>query len=101
MNKEFFKKILPYLAALAIFIILTLIYASPVLDGKVINAGDPKGWQGMRHETKSTMMMVSTAGGRAPCSVGCRPIKQVAAPIQHLPSMLISGRLAPYTSPTR
>ena len=52
MNKEFFKKILPYLAALAIFIILTLIYASPVLDGKVINAGDTKGWQGMRHETK-------------------------------------------------
>ena len=52
MNKEFFKKIPPYLAALAIFIILTLIYASPVLDGKVINAGDTKGWQGMRHETK-------------------------------------------------
>lgn len=52
MNKEFFKKILPYLAALAIFIILTLIYASPVLDGKVINAGDTKSWEGMRHETK-------------------------------------------------
>ena len=52
MTKDFFKKALPYLAALAIFIILTLIYASPVLDGKVINAGDTKSWQGMRHETK-------------------------------------------------
>lgn len=50
--KDIFKKALPYLAALAIFIILTLIYASPVLDGKVINAGDTKSWQGMRHETK-------------------------------------------------
>lgn len=52
MNKEIFKKILPYLAALAIFIILTLIYASPALDGKVINAGDTKSWEGMYHEGK-------------------------------------------------
>ncbi len=52
MNKEFFKKILPYLAALAIFIILTLIYASPVLDGKVINASDTKSWEGMYQECK-------------------------------------------------
>lgn len=52
MNKEFFKKILPYLAALAIFIILTLIYASPVLDGKVINAGDTKSWEGMFQECR-------------------------------------------------
>ena len=40
------------MAALAIFIILTLIYASPVLDGKVINAGDTKSWEGMYHEGK-------------------------------------------------
>lgn len=50
--KDIFKKALPYLAALAIFIILTLIYASPVLDGKVINAGDTKSWEGMYHEGK-------------------------------------------------
>ncbi|MBR1991934.1 MAG: YfhO family protein [Bacteroidales bacterium] len=50
--KDIFKKALPYLAALAIFIILTLIYASPVLDGKVINAGDTKGFQGMFQECK-------------------------------------------------
>ena len=52
MTKDFFKKVLPYLAALAIFIILTLIYASPVLDGKVINAGDTKSWEGMYQECK-------------------------------------------------
>lgn len=52
MNKEIFKKILPYLAALAIFIILTLVYASPALDGKVINAGDTKSWEGMYQEGK-------------------------------------------------
>ena len=50
--KDIFMKALPYLAAIAIFIVLTLIYASPVLEGKVINAGDTKSWQGMRHETR-------------------------------------------------
>jgi hypothetical protein len=50
--KEIFKKIFPYLVAVLIFIILTLIYASPVLDGKVINAGDTKSWEGAKHECK-------------------------------------------------
>lgn len=50
--KPIFKKILPYAVALVVFIILTLIYASPVLDGKVINAGDTKSWQGMYQECK-------------------------------------------------
>ena len=50
--KDIFLKPLPYLAALFVFIILTLFYASPVLDGKVINAGDTKSWEGMYHEGK-------------------------------------------------
>lgn len=50
--KDVFKKLLPYLVAVVVFIVLTIIYASPVLDGKVIYAGDTKSWQGMRHETQ-------------------------------------------------
>ena len=50
--KDIFLKPLPYLVALFVFIILTLFYASPVLDGKVINAGDTKSWEGMYHEGK-------------------------------------------------
>jgi len=50
--KEVFKKLLPYLVAVVVFIVLTLIYASPVLDGKVINAGDTKSWEGMYQECK-------------------------------------------------
>lgn len=53
MMKDVFKKLLPYLVAVAIFIVLTLIYASPVLDGKVINAGDTKSWEGMYQECKA------------------------------------------------
>lgn len=50
--KDFLKKLLPYIVAVLIFIILTLLYASPVLDGKVINAGDTKSWEGMYQESK-------------------------------------------------
>jgi len=52
MKKEIFKKCLPYAVALVVFIVLTLLYASPVLDGKVLNAGDTKSWQGMYQECK-------------------------------------------------
>ena len=52
MTKDVLKKILPYLVAVVTFIVLTLIYESPILDGKVIYAGDTKSWQGMRHETQ-------------------------------------------------
>lgn len=52
MNKTIFKKILPYIVAISTFILLTLIYASPILDGKVVNAGDTKGWEGMYQECK-------------------------------------------------
>lgn len=52
MNKELFKKILPYAVALVVFIVLTILYASPALDGKVIQAGDSYGWHGMYQECK-------------------------------------------------
>ena len=52
MNKEIFKKILPYALAVVVFIVLSVIYVSPVLDGKVINASDTKSWQGMYQECK-------------------------------------------------
>lgn len=52
MKKEIFKKYLPYVVALVVFIVLTLIYASPVLDGKIVNASDTKSWEGMYKEGK-------------------------------------------------
>lgn len=39
-----------WLIAIAIFFLLTLVYASPVLMGKVVQAGDHVSWQGMVHE---------------------------------------------------
>lgn len=52
MNKELFKKILPYAVALVVFIALSVIYVSPVLDGKVLHSSDGVGWQGQYQECK-------------------------------------------------
>lgn len=52
MNKEPFKKILPYAVAVIVFIVLTIVYASPALDGKVLHSSDSYGWQGMYQECK-------------------------------------------------
>ena len=50
MNKEIFKKILPYAVAVVVFIVLSIIYVSPVLDGKVLHSSDGVGWQGQAQE---------------------------------------------------
>ena len=50
MKKDFIKKYLPYLVALIVFVVLTIAYASPVLDGKVLQADDQIAAKGMNHE---------------------------------------------------
>ncbi len=51
--KEILKKSTPYVVALVIFIILSLIYAAPeVFDGKVLQAGDQVSGIGMRQEVQ-------------------------------------------------
>ncbi|MBO4666290.1 MAG: hypothetical protein J5612_05395, partial [Paludibacteraceae bacterium] len=46
------KKILPYLVAVVVFICFALAYCSPVLSGKVLHAGDVMNWKGAAHETQ-------------------------------------------------
>lgn len=45
------KKMLPYLVAAAIFIILAVAYCHPVLSGKELKQGDIYQWKGMAQET--------------------------------------------------
>lgn len=53
MKKEIFKKCLPYVVAVVVFIILSLIYSAPqVFDGKVLQAGDQISGKGMAHEVQ-------------------------------------------------
>jgi len=51
--KKMMKNWWPYLTAALVFVAITLIYCSPVLEGRVIQAGDNLSWQGMYQETKS------------------------------------------------
>lgn len=44
------KKIVPYLIALVVFIGFALVYCSPILEGKVLQAGDTMNWKGAANE---------------------------------------------------
>ena len=44
------KKIAPYLVALVAFVCIAVLYCSPILDGKVLHAGDTLNWKGDAQE---------------------------------------------------
>lgn len=44
------KKVAPYLVALVAFIAVAMIYCSPILEGKVLHAGDVDNWRGTANE---------------------------------------------------
>lgn len=46
------KKIAPYVVALVVFIGFAVLYCSPILDGKVVYAGDTMNWLGAAHQTQ-------------------------------------------------
>jgi hypothetical protein len=45
-----FKQALPYLSAIAIFVVITLAYFSPLLEGKSLKQSDITQWKGMSKE---------------------------------------------------
>ena len=51
MNNGTFKKILPHLAAVLIFLVVAVIFCSPVLSGKVVNQSDVIHWKGMAQQS--------------------------------------------------
>ena len=46
------KKIAPYLVAIIAFVAVAVLYCSPVLEGKVLSAGDVNTWKGAAHEAR-------------------------------------------------
>ncbi|MBU6157749.1 MAG: hypothetical protein KGP35_01845 [Bacteroidetes bacterium] len=45
------KTLLPHLGAIAIFLLISIIYCKPALEGKVLNAHDNQGWKGMAQQS--------------------------------------------------
>jgi len=50
MNFDF-KKLIPHAIAVAVFIVVALIYCKPAFEGKVLNAHDNIGWKGMAQQS--------------------------------------------------
>lgn len=47
MNNPLLKKILPHILAIVVFLIVSIIFCKPVLEGNVLNQHDNVGWKGM------------------------------------------------------
>ena len=47
MKNPLLKKILPHFIAVVIFLIVSILFCKPVLDGNVLNQHDTVGWKGM------------------------------------------------------
>lgn len=46
-----FKKILPHIIAIVIFLIVAVVYCKPALEGKVVAQQDIQGWRGMSQQS--------------------------------------------------
>ena len=51
MNSTFFKKALPHLIAVLVFVVIAIIYCQPAFQGKVVNQSDIQGWKGMAQQS--------------------------------------------------
>ena len=50
MNSGLFKKLLPHLIAIVIFLVVSVFFCKPVLEGNVLNQSDIIGWKGMSND---------------------------------------------------
>jgi len=50
MNKIDFKKIIPYITALIVFVVISYSYFPEVLQGKIVNQSDVSSWRGASNE---------------------------------------------------
>ena len=83
MMKIDWKKIAPYLVALVVFIGLALAYCSPILDGKVLQAGDVNNWRGAAHEAQEYYQQTGETSWWTNSMFGGMPTFQITG---HLPS---------------
>jgi membrane protein YfhO len=51
MNSSFLKKALPHILAVLVFLIVSIVYCKPALDGKVVHQADVLGWKGMAQQS--------------------------------------------------
>ncbi len=77
------KKLAPYIVALVVFIGFALAYCSPILDGKVLQAGDVNNWKGAAHEAQEYYQQTGETSWWTNSMFGGMPTFQITG---HLPS---------------
>ena len=88
------KKIAPYLVALVVFIGLAMAYCSPVLEGKVLYAGDTMNWLGAAHEAQEFQKETGDSPWWTNSMFGGMPTYQITG---YLPSYNIRSTLEKVT----
>jgi hypothetical protein len=95
------KKIAPYLVAIVVFIGFALAYCSPILDGKVLYAGDTMNWKGAAQEAseyqkatgESTWWTNSMFGGMPTFQItGKLPSNDVRTGLEKITHLGFSGQ---------
>ncbi|HLK27201.1 MAG TPA: YfhO family protein [Puia sp.] len=51
MNPSLLKKALPHIIAIAVFLIVAVVYCKPAFDGKVVSQSDVVGWKSMAQQS--------------------------------------------------
>ena len=83
------KKIAPYLVALVVFVGFAVAYCSPILEGKVVYAGDTFNWKGAAHQTQEYRAQTGEACWWSGSMFSGMPTYQVDAQI---PSVQLAHR---------
>ena len=104
MKQIDWKRCLPYVVAIVLFLCFALFYCSPLLDGKVLQAGDVTHWQGFSHEAReykaqtgeTTWWTNSQFGGMPTFQItGSTPANVLRAKLQHITQFGFTGDWEP------
>ena len=79
-KKTFGKIALPHIVAVALFFIISIVYFSPVLDGKSLVGSDTESWIGMSKEARDFNATHSEGTLWTKSMFGGMPTYQIAGP---------------------
>lgn len=98
------KQVLPYAVAVVVFVALAVAYCSPLLDGKVLQAGDVNNWKGAAQEAReyleetgeTTFWTNSMFGGMPTYQItGTTPAGKVRSFMENVVHLGFRGNYAP------
>ncbi len=93
------KKLLPHLIAIVVFVIVSIVYCKPALEGKVLNQHDTQGWKGTAQQSfevkektgKFPLWTNSMFGGMPAYQIAGEPNTNIAKPLNFFTEILSLG----------